>query len=197
MTSSIWAGMAAFALAAGVASAATLTTTITATGTGTLGGTPFSNASFTITTTGETGNRVSFAVGSYAIPNTNATINIAGVGTATFGEPTRTFVNQSVQAGGFSRSLNGGLNGNDILYLNDVAAFSTWDLTTNFGPVSDATPVPVNQATGLATSAGTLNFSAYSNATLVAVVPEPAAVLSAAAALPLLRRRRRGNEHAA
>jgi hypothetical protein len=172
--------------------AAIIQVTINATGTGTIGATPFNNASFTITTQYNSANRGAIT-GGFGVPNVLAAINISGIGTAAFTQNTRIFSNESNQAAGFSRDTNGnGLNGNDILNV-DGPAFATWDLTTPVGPVFDATPSPVNQATNLSTSLGTLSFTAYSNATFTATVPEPAtaaALLTATAAAATMRRRR-------
>jgi len=98
-----------------------------------------------------------------------AAINISGIGSAAFTQNTRIFSNQSNQVAGFSRDTNGnGLNGNDILNI-DSPTFATWDLTTPVGPVFDATPTPVNQATNLSTSLGTLSFTAISRSLMQSV----------------------------
>src|SRR4051794_23523627 len=92
---------------AGVAGAAIMQVTISATGSGTIGGTPFSNAPFTITTQYDTATRFTIQSGPpaiYGVPNVLAAINIGGIGNATFTQPTRIFVNQATPAAaGFSR----------------------------------------------------------------------------------------------
>jgi hypothetical protein len=154
--------------------AAPLEVDISATGTGTIGGVPFSNSIFLIRMYADTANRQLVQPGIYHISPVASSIEIWGIGTASFTLGTRVFVNNPNQIAGFSRA---GTTGSDILDV-DGSAFSTWDLLSDVGPVFDATPHPVSQASGLATTLGTLNFTAYSNSTFTAnVVPEPGAVM--------------------
>jgi hypothetical protein len=73
----------AFSLAA---SAGPITYTLTSTGTGTLGGSPFTDALVTVTLTGDTSTVSPF--GSSLFNPGTATVNVAGLGTATFTDTT-------------------------------------------------------------------------------------------------------------
>jgi hypothetical protein len=183
--------VALLGFAGATAQAAPLQITITGTGSGTIGSNSFTSALFTIQLTGNTDNRVDPATNVYAIPLSLATIDITGIGQATFTFTSRAFVNNNLALAGFSKDFFGdGSSGPDILDV-DGAPFATWDMTTNVGPVFDAALHPVGQAQNLDTTLGALSFSAYSNGTYTAVVPEPTGVLLVAAALPLAMRRRR------
>jgi hypothetical protein len=70
---------------------------------GTVDGNPFTAASFAITATGDTSNRVSFGSG-FSITHDTASIFIPSVGTLDFITPTRTFVNNTNDTIGFSRA---------------------------------------------------------------------------------------------
>jgi len=169
-----------------------LTTTISATGSGTIGAASFNNASFVITSVGDTAARqpISPSLGFY-IDNTTASINISGIGLANFTLATRIFVNNTKSGAGFSRA---GAGGDDILDV-EGATFASWNMLTNVGPVFDADLIPIGQAHNLSTTLGTLSFSSYSNATFQAVIPEPTCASTSAALLSVLRRtaRRRRN----
>ena len=70
-----------------VASAGPITYTLTSTGTGTLGGVPFTDAVVTVTLVGDTSNVISTIVvppNSWLSNPGTATVNVAGIGTATF-----------------------------------------------------------------------------------------------------------------
>lgn len=168
---------------AGVAHAAPITYTFQATGSGTIGTTPFSGASFTITVTGDTTGIVVISPGLMYNPGLTSTIVIAGVGTATFTDPKQVLVAQSVPGVGFEEA--GGYN------LLDVrnSSFATYDLASTFGPAFDPAPSPVSQFSGIATSLGLLTFTSYQNATftsLLAGSQVPTLSLPGLAALALL-----------
>ena len=182
---------AALVLGGSHARAVPIDVTITATGSGTIGATPFESAPFTLRLIGDTADRRTIDANTHDIPLTSASIAITGVGTAQFTDPTRVFAfrgnPQYSAAAGFSRA---GVEQSDILDI-EGAAFNTWDMTTDIGPVFDANLQPLSQAVGLPTTLGTLNFSAYRNGTFTAdVVPEPAAAGVSAVALAALAARR-------
>lgn len=166
---------------------------IDAVGSGVIGGEAFTEASFRITAHGDTLGRRSPAPGVFDIPMASAAIVISGVsgGPAAFNEPTRVFATQA-GVGGFSR--NSPTNLGDLLNISG-AAFANWDMLSDIGPVFEATlaPEPLSNATGLATSQGTLSFSAYHDGTFVArIIPEPTAALPTVAATFVGLGRRRG-----
>ncbi len=113
------------------AAAAPITFTFTASGSGSLDGVAFDTADFTITAIGDTSNLTSPFVGVYSIEHDMAAINIAGVGTMTFLEDTRTFVNNTYSAVGFSMA-----SGMDLYDGPIDSAFSTWDMLSSIGPIS-------------------------------------------------------------
>jgi hypothetical protein len=194
LQSRCFAGVVVFAMlgfAGAVAQAVPIQITINGTGSGTIGSDSFTSALFTINLTGDTDNRVDPATNVYGIPLSQATIDIAGIGEATFTFTSRAWVNRNLSLAGFSKDLFGdGSSGPDIVDV-DGAAFATWDMTTNVGPVFDAELQPVSQAQNLDTSRGALSFSAYSNGVYTALVPEPTGLLLLAAGIPLALRRRR------
>src|SRR5262245_7809483 len=131
------------------ASAAPLTFTYTGIGaSGSVNGTQFVSASFTSTSTADTGDRQLFMPGVFFINHLTSSINIAGVGTFAVSSQTRTFENQSNQIVGYAR---GGAIGAD-LYDSPlgIAALGTWDMLTSIGPIT-----------------GRFNLSQWSNPPLV------------------------------
>jgi hypothetical protein len=116
--------------------ASPLTITYSSTDSGTIGGTPFTNASFTITEHLDTANRQAFNMGGstgFFINDQSASISISGVGVFSFTTVTSSFVNNTNQSAGFSTAEP---SGHDLLALNHVA-FATWDMTTSLGPFTD------------------------------------------------------------
>lgn len=117
-------------------------------GSGSIGGTSFTNASFTITAVGNTLNVQSFGVGVF-IDHDSAMISITGVGTFLFTTGTRTFVNNTAEIVGFSRA---GIDGGDLFDGPINPQFATWDMLSSIGPI-----------------AGTANFLQWVNPQLPAV----------------------------
>ena len=132
-------------------------------GSGSLNGVPFGPSDFTITATGDTGNRAVPVIpgtstpipGEFVIPHDTASIDIAGVGTLTFAEPTLTFVSQPMGAVGFSRSPSGW-----DLFDGPVfnPALAAWDMTSSVGPVF-GTGALMQWGPGVATNLGPLTFN--------------------------------------
>jgi PEP-CTERM motif len=178
---------------AALAQAAPITFIHTGLGSGTLAGNPFAGAAFTITSTGDTDDRVAFASG-FFIDHLTSTIDIAGIGVLTFITGTRTFVNNSGDIVGFSRA---GLGGVDLYNGPQNVVFDTWDMLTSIGPIAGAIGLlqwgnsPVN------TSGGVLFFesgpsSGFFQAIVGNQVPEPGTLALAGIAilaLSLARRR--------
>ncbi len=151
----------------GSAFAATITFTHTGIGSGTIGSTSFTNAVFTITDVGDTADRVCIA-DVCDIDDISAWISISGVGTFGFITPTRTFVNNTNAAVGFSRS-----SGSD-LFDTWNPAFTTWDMLSAIGPITG--DGWIGQWTGVVTTGGDLLFAdAY---------PVPNTVFSASLGVP-------------
>jgi hypothetical protein len=155
--------------------AGVITFTQTGVGSGTVGTNTFTNAAFTITDTGDTANRVSFS-GGYIIDATSASIVISGVGTLNFLIGTETFVSNTNQEVGFSRS-----SGSDLYDGPDNAAFGTWDLLTSIGPISGSAYLMQWTLSPVNTSGGVLVFSDGSSPTVftatIQTAPEPSSLM--------------------
>src|SRR5215831_10513320 len=82
--------------------AQTLTCSFQFSGSGTIGTQKFTNAAITVTTVGDTSNRLSSGAGEYYINNTSASISVSGIGTFQFKTPppTGVFVNPANAAPG-------------------------------------------------------------------------------------------------
>ena len=146
-------------LLGGVAFAVPITYSFQGTGSGTIGATPFSGASFTITVTADTDGITAYAPGILYNPAITSTILIAGVGTATFTDAKQVLVAQPVSAVGFEQS--GGFNLLDV--HNSI--FATYDLASPIAPAFDPAPTPVDQFSNIPTTLGALTFTSYQNTT--------------------------------
>src|SRR6266481_9118729 len=114
-----------------IAAAGPITYTETATATGTIGNQVFTSALLTFNFTGDTSN-VTGAAPFFVISATGATVNIAGIGTATITDSgIEVFVNEtfSPPAAGF------GGGAGSILDTFDTA-FAPYALTTAIGPIT-------------------------------------------------------------
>jgi PEP-CTERM motif len=166
-----------------------VTYTETVTGSGSLGETNFTNDLITVTGVGNTANIFNPLPTILAVP-VQASVTVAGVGTADFTDSILVFVNPSM-GGGFTDTTNG-LDVLDIV-SNTVASY---DLTTSFGLVSG--PSFLTSYGPLGTSFGSLSYIVNSDVTFVAVasaaVPEPSALvlsgIAASAGLGVCARRR-------
>lgn len=142
--------------------AATITYTMTGTGTGTVGATPFTNAAYTITMVGDT---TAVTGTTLRQNNVTATMAIAGIGTATITELVDIFDNHSNSTVGLQRQLSG-------LDLIDGtnAAFATYDLASNIGPISGLTATALGQFTNLGSTLGPITMPSSSTFTFQATV---------------------------
>jgi hypothetical protein len=144
----------ALLLASTFALAAPITYTFTGTGTGTVGATPFTNAAYTITLNADTTNITSFGV-TFQNVASSATMTIAGIGTATITPSVGVFDNQGNSTIGFQ-------NFSTFLDQEDGtnAAFATYALSTNIGPISGLVATALGQFVNLPSSLGPITLSA-------------------------------------
>jgi PEP-CTERM motif-containing protein len=176
------------------AQAAPISYTISAVGSGSLGTNSFSDVSFTITSTADTSQ---IDINSPLFPdilvvtNESATIEISGLGTATFTSTLSDFANQYVGPQ-WNRTV-GAVGVTDISDGYDIidvqnSAFDTYDLRSSIGPVSGTTFGNAGYPVG--TTAGTFQLNSLpTTATFQATlqsVPEPATVLLVALGLGVL-----------
>ena len=161
---------------ASITKADPITFTWSATGSGSLGATPFVNASFTITSTADTGAVASVSPGILNSPNSIATVFVSGIGGSTFTIPTITVSNQNVDVVGIS-APNQSLA---ILFISNNPGLNDYDLMTAIGPLSGN--ALFNPGVGFATTAGNFSLTNVSSLTFqaavgVAPVPEPTTML--------------------
>lgn len=185
----VLAGFAVVAFTAAAAQAVGITFIHTGSGTGRIGDTPFENAQFTITSTGDTSNRQSFG-GGFFIDHATSQISIANVGVFNITSGTRTFVNNGGELVGYSRAGSGGL---DLYNGPTNAAFDTWDMTSDIGPIAGTANLLQWSASDVTTNAGVLFFSNASgiDATFQAIIPAPGSVALLGMGGLLAARRRR------
>jgi hypothetical protein len=171
----------------------------TGTDSGTLNGQPFSNAAVTITATGDTSNQESWPSGPdtlITITGTSAFLQIAGVGTFNFTEPT-SFILDSTWNNLLFRV--GSSSASSILSGFQNVGFLNWDMTSSIGPISgmgwlnadmepsfstDGGPLYLNPEFGLLTFQATVSADSP--------VPEPCTILlvgSSLAGLVAFRKR--------
>lgn len=175
--------MIGLAMSASSASfAAPITFIHTGSGSGTLDGVAFGElepASFQITATGDTEDRVSEgSFSAFSIEHTSASITIEGVDSLTFTTGTETFVNNEAPAVGFSRSTGGDLHTGPL-----DPAFAAWDMQSSIGPVGGSTRLLQWQGapfSDVVTDGGVLSFDSDDSVdgtfqAIVEPVPEPAA----------------------
>ncbi len=178
-------------LVASAAQGAPIEFTYTGVGNWRLNGVTFTNSAFTIHALGDTANRllINDPYQGYYIDHSTATFDITGMGSVTITTPTRTFVNNSLHAIGFSRA---GADGTDIFDGPQDAGFDSWDMLSSIGPTSSSTAALITR--GVSTSGGTLIFIYQSPVpgTFEAVVtPEPSASLVVLLGCVFKSRRRR------
>ena len=145
--------------------------TLSATGTGYLGDTSFSDALLIFSAVADITN-ITETLTPYGptpiflVPDTTATVSIAGVGSAIFTSPTCNFANPQNQAVGISLT--------NLLDILDVTspALANYDLSSSLGPIS-GTPT-INQYAYFETTAGNFGLTSVSSVTFQAnVAPEP------------------------
>lgn len=192
---SIRSSVLAIVLVAGLASAAPaaqIQYIFTGLGTGSIGQTSFTRAKFTIISNADTSGI--FSSGTLSQVNaSSATIDIEGVGSATFLIATRVFLNKPFSGNatvGFSRTdATGGLD----LYDLRGPELNTYNLANEFAQ----TPLPVSfigqwtNNPAAQTTLGLVNITSATDGTFAAVIPAPGAVAALGLAGLVATRRRR------
>jgi hypothetical protein len=172
-----------------VARALSITSVFQGTGSGTIGAATFTDAEFVITTNADTANVQNFGEG-WFLADDFASITINGVGSADFLASTFVFVNNDNSLVGFNED-----SVFDLLDLLCDIDCSTWDMTTEFGPVFDPSPLAIENFVDVETTLGLLTMSSAASVTYQAtLVPEPCMASQLGAGLiglAIAQRRRR------
>jgi PEP-CTERM motif len=181
---------------AGNAEAGSITYIGTGSGSGSLGTFKFTDALVTLTAVADTDN-ITPGVGGFVAPADSATVDVAGIGTATFTVPVIVYDAQALlpaiyPQGGFGLELSG--PGEIFFIMNFVNnAFEGYNLAASIGPLT-APEVAGNgpgpnfpAATSLGsfiftTSQGTFTFQAIAAST----VPEPSSLVGASIGILML-----------
>ena len=161
---------------ASVAYGVPITYTYTSTATGTIGGTPFTNATLTLSVTLDTGNVTNPGGFFQNLYGANiATFSISGVGSGTLSSTGAIFLNQN-SFGGIVTMFDNGIHdtiievdGNSIGSI----ALASYALTTAIGPLG---PQGFNGSPTVATSRGNLTVTHWANVTFQATTSGPPAV---------------------
>ncbi len=163
-------------LAAGLAGASPITFTLSTSGSGSINGLDFTDGTLTFTAVADTVNILNGAktIGdtgnSTPSPSATYTVTIAGLGTWTLSDSVFFYDDRTTGVLGFAD-----VNTNTDLLDISGAAFSTYDLKSALGPVSDPLANGTGSFTNIPTSIGALSFTGNStNASFDAVTaPEP------------------------
>src|SRR3984885_4690257 len=167
----IFAVLATLLLGAGQSYANGITYTLSdASVTGSIGGTSFTDASVSITFTGNTSNVSLLSPGTYTNTLGTATVNISGVGSFAFTDSLGAYVNQGNENAGIYDLTESGA----VVLLTHNPSFATYGLTSSIGPITGASII--SSGLSLGTADGLLIFNSDSGSstfTATAVVPEP------------------------
>jgi hypothetical protein len=161
----------------------------TGSGSGSIGGTPFTNTPFVITALGDTNSRLGPLSGIYWIDHASAQIEINGVGSYSFLDPTSTYYDFQSPSVYLTRTP-------DVLLLGStvpISGLAGWNMLTSIGPISTAFLSIQWENIPLLTSGGTLSLSGFipSASFTATLVPEPCAfVLTVIASAGFVSRRR-------
>jgi hypothetical protein len=157
----------------GTGRAGSLTYTEVTDASGSLGSQTFTNQQITFTYYGNTAGITNPEPGLFVNQGGTATVNIAGIGTATFTQPVGVFVNQFIPAAGFGDSQAGF----DILDISS-SAFASYDLSTAYGPIpgdefGNSSSVSVSTTLGALVITSAAPFGVFNAVTTTAAIPEP------------------------
>lgn len=156
-------------LASGVAQAEWLNFSETATVSGLVNGINFSNATFTITGSGDTNNVIWGGIGgAWSIALTNVTFSLSTGGSGSFTDDVFAFSVPYNNAAGFSTWNHSILDTIDPI-------FSTYYPPSALGPITARSYIDMYD--NFATSMGDLRLLTAGNSTFTASVPEPAGLL--------------------
>lgn len=147
-----------------------ITFTFSGTGSGNLDATVFNAATFEVLISADTDdvNTTTFGLNTPAITGLSGTIILDGVGTGSFTEPLYVFSNRTVQAVGFGNHAQFDLI--DVFEMG--VGINTYDLTTSFGPIFEASPV-FYQFVDVGLDVGNLTFSDMCDITFTATTGPP------------------------
>ena len=167
-------------LVSGTALCDTIIFTIQGTGSGTVGSTAFNNAAFTFSVTTNTALITSFTFpdgeSGFETPAVSAAgITIGGFGSGTFTDEEQLFVSNTLNTVGLTDIASGG--GSMDLLDGTNTALGTYNLESSIGPLTLSDIVALNQFIDVATSLGSVTFTAATNVVFTASevqVPEPA-----------------------
>ena len=167
-------------LVSGTALCDTIIFTIQGTGSGTVGSTAFNNAAFTFSVTTNTALITSFTFpdgeNGFETPAVSAAgITIGGFGSGTFTDEEQLFVSNTLNTVGLTDIASGG--GSMDLLDGTNTALGTYNLESSIGPLTLSDIVALNQFIDVATSLGSVTFTAATNVVFTASevqVPEPA-----------------------
>jgi hypothetical protein len=158
--------------------------------TGSLGGVNFTDGNVVLSMTGDTTNVTDNPTTFFNFAT--LTVNVEGIGLATFTDSTAAVVNQAALDAGFADQTKGAA----ILFTSN-ASFSTYDLSTDIGPLHG--PAGYNESLPFLTTDGLFVLNSFSGSvtfTATTGVPEPSALallsvgLAGLAGFGLIRLRR-------
>jgi uncharacterized protein (TIGR03437 family) len=158
--------------------------TFSGTATGTIGGIPFTNATLTVTGSGDVGT-VSCTHGSCELdlPYGVTSFMIGGVGSGKFNFTSYFFDSQSSGVAGF------GVGGDLIQISNDTigkTVFTTYDLQSTVGPLGPEAEDPSESDwTGMPTTLGSFTVTSFTNVTFQAIVGPTLRQAASARGLPI------------
>ena len=159
--------------------------TFTGTATGTLGGTAFTNASFTVSSLADT-SQVSLVGSTYQVQASSSSVSIAGFATAAFNGPTYWGSPQGSSDIIFGNSAISGATG--LLGITKVELL-TYDLKSAIGPLFsglDFESAVFHNFQNISTSQGALTLVAANDTFTATLVPEPLSILLAGMGLAAL-----------